>query len=124
MFPVIRAMKQTTILAVTDDDISKVAGHVREVFGSKVVRINGANLKQYFDQTSVEEATVWAEQWVHGGKKSSHAPKEGVIAAARMYLTLSRLRSHCHADVVAVDLQHCSQTRRLCAAALSVALPD
>jgi len=112
MFPVIRAMKQTTILAVTDDDISSAAGQVREVLGSKVVRISGANLKRYYDQTSVEEATVWAERWEHGAKhgKASGPSSQAMIAAARTYLALSRVRSHCHADVVAVD---CNTLRRL-----------
>jgi L-fucose isomerase-like protein len=106
-------LKQTTILAVTDDDVSKMAVHVREVFGSKVVRINGANLKQYYDQTSVEEATVWAERWEHGakrGSKSATPASEALISAARTYLALSRVRSHVHADVVAVD---CNTLRKL-----------
>lgn len=82
------------------------------MFGSKVVRITGTNLKQYYNQTSVEEATVWAERWAHGakhGKTAGPAP-QSMVAAARVYLALSRVRSHCHADVVAVD---CNTLRKL-----------
>lgn len=109
LFPVLRAMKETTILAVTDSDITAQAAKASALFGTKVVRVTGRELERMYPGADEREAIAWAERWRKGGGKSADGtpPTEAMKRSAQMYLTLCRAMERKKADVAAVDCAAC-----------------
>lgn len=103
MFPVLKAMRETTILAVTDEDITAAAEGARQVFGTRVVRVPAAALRAQYNRVGEVEAARWAEQWRRGARKVTNVSPELLVDNARMYLAISQMMRQMHAQTVAVN---------------------
>lgn len=103
LFGVIRAMKETKILDVTNRDISAAASEVKSVCGAELVRLSSDELASYYSKADADEATEWADYWIAGARRVVEPPREEIIKSARMYLALCRAAAERRADAVTVD---------------------
>lgn len=103
LFGVIRAMKETTILDVTDRDITAPAKSVADLFGANVVRLTPDELADYFSKADEHEAVEWADYWIKGAKKMVEPDRAEIIKSGKMYLGLCRAAADRRADAVTMN---------------------
>lgn len=103
MFPVLKAMRETTILAVTNEDISGAAEQARQVFGTRVVRVPAAELRRQYERVSEIEAETWSERWRRGARRVTDVNRNVLLDNARMYVAVRELMERTHARTVAID---------------------
>jgi len=103
LFEVVRAMKESTILDVTDRDVATAAEQIKALLGAGVVRIGSEELASYYSKAGEREAEEWADFWISQAKKVVEPARAEIVESGRMYLALSRAAADKHADAVTVD---------------------
>jgi len=108
-FPVLRAMKETTILAIAEQPPGPEDRLARMVFGTRVARISGEEVHAIFRSIGAREGEELAASWMRGAQRVEGPPADALTRSARLHLALCRAMAEHRADVVAVD---CAALRR------------
>jgi L-fucose isomerase-like protein len=103
LFQVIRAMKETRILDVTDRDIAGTVDAAKALYGAELLKLTSEELNGYYSATDAGEAAEWAGHWIAGAKKVVEPSREEIVKSGRMYLALCKAAAERHADAVTVD---------------------
>ena len=103
LFKVIRAVKESTILDVTDHDISPWAPKVTESIGTTIVKMDSKELATYYDAADAKEAAEWADMWIKGAKTMKEPTRDEIVKSGKMYLALCKAVSDKKADAVTLD---------------------
>jgi len=103
LLEVIRAMKETTILDVTDRNIEHPTEEVRELYGANLIRLTSEELAAYYAKTDEREAAAWADYWMGNARRVVEPTREEVVKSGRMYLALSRAAEERRADAVTMN---------------------
>ena len=103
LFTTIRALKESTILDVTDADVSGSSGVISKNLGPSVVGMGSKELASYYDAADSREAQDWADFWMKGAKKVVEPTRDEIIKSGRMYLALSKAMTDKKADAVTMD---------------------
>lgn len=103
LFEVMRAMKESTILDVVDYDVTAWADTIRNLFGTKVVRMGSEELASYYVKSDEAEATRWANLWIKQARKVVEPSREEIVKSGKMYLALAQAASDKRADAVTMD---------------------
>lgn len=102
-FEVIRAMKESTILAVADRAVGGRSESINEIFGSRVVQLKSDELASYYERSTDQEGAAWADVWMQGAKKVVEPTRDELIKSGRMHLALCRAAADKRADAVTMD---------------------
>ncbi len=103
LFGVLRAMKESTILDVTDRSVTKLADRVKELYGTKLIKLGSKELATYYSKADEEEAAEWADFWIKQAKKVVEPGRDEIVKSGKMYLALSRAAAEKHADAVTMN---------------------
>jgi len=103
LFNVIRSMKDSRVLDVTDHDIAAWATQIKDGYGISVLKMDSKELATYYDAADAREAAEWADCWITGAKKVVEPTRDEIVKSGRMYLALCKAASEKKADAVTLD---------------------
>jgi len=103
LFPVIRAMKESCIMAVTDADLAGPCDRIKQFLGTQVVRLTAKELAACYDRTDEARAAAWADLWIGQARRMVEPTRAEVIKSGRMHLALLRAAADRRADAVTMD---------------------
>ncbi|HET6454085.1 MAG TPA: twin-arginine translocation signal domain-containing protein [Armatimonadota bacterium] len=103
LFPVIRAMKESTILDVSDHNITAWGDQIKANIGPTVIPLTTTELASYYEKADPKEAAEWADMWIGQAKKMIEPTRDEILKSGRMYLALSRAATEKKADAVTMD---------------------
>jgi hypothetical protein len=136
LIQVLRKMRETRVLAVTDrrlryypgaEDPAPQAeaeiraeneayqGKLRETFGVETVITGSRELESQIQAVSDTDAQEVAQVWISEAEGWRNTSEEDVLDGARMYLGLERLREEYEADTIITDTHSFLDTFRICA---------
>jgi len=100
---VIKMLKNSRILDITDRDVSDISKKIREAFGIRVIKMTSDELNAYYEKTNEAEAEKIADKWIREALKVVEPTREEIVKSARMYLALKRAMQDSDADAVTID---------------------
>ena len=100
---VIKMLKNSRILDITDRDISDISKKIKDAFGIRVIRMTSDELNAYYEKTDEAEAEKIADKWIREALKVVEPTREEIVKSARMYLALKRAMQDSDADAVTID---------------------
>ncbi|MCD6593895.1 hypothetical protein J7L00_07450, partial [Candidatus Bathyarchaeota archaeon] len=100
---VIKMLKNSRILDITDRDISDISKKIKDAFGIRVIRMTSDELNAYYEKTDEAEAEKIADKWIREALKVIEPTREEIVKSARMYLALKRAMQDSDADAVTID---------------------
>ncbi len=103
LFAVMRAMADSRVLVVSDDNIGYGTGLVKDIYRATIVQMKSPEFEDYYKKTDPKEAAGWADFWMSGAKKVVEPTRDELIKSGRMYLALSRAAAEKKCDAVTVD---------------------
>jgi len=103
LFRVIKSLKNSVILDVTDRDITGISKITKETLGIQLVHMTSKELNSYYENAEEEEAEKWAEKWIKESLKVVEPTREEIVKSAKMYLALKRAMIDNNADAVTID---------------------
>ncbi|RJS85278.1 hypothetical protein CW706_01670 [Candidatus Bathyarchaeota archaeon] len=103
LFRVIKSLKNSIILDITDRNVTKISEKIKETFGIQVVRMSSEELNSYFENAEEEEAEKWADKWIKESLKVVEPTREEIVKSAKMYLALKKAMADNNADAVTID---------------------
>jgi len=103
LFEIIRAMKEATILDVTDMDVTDYSSKIKKLLGTQVIRMGSNELNAYYEKVDEEDARKWADKWINEALKIVEPSREEIVKSAKMYLALKKAMKDKGANAVTVD---------------------
>ena len=103
LFPVIKAMKESTILDITDGNVAPWGDQIKANIGPTVIPFTTQELASYYEKADPKEAAEWADLWIGQAKKMIEPIHDEIIKSGKMYLALSRAAEEKKADAVTMD---------------------
>jgi L-fucose isomerase-like protein len=103
LFKVIKSLKGTKILYVSDGEITEKAEKIRENFGVQIVSMASDELNSYYNGINEEEAKPWADKWTNEALKVVEPSTDEIMKSAKMYLSLKKAMEDKDADAVTVN---------------------
>jgi len=100
---VIKMLKSSRILDITDRNISDISREIRDSFGIQVVKMTSDELNAYYEKTDEEEAGRIADKWIREALKVVEPTRDEIVRSARIYLALKRAMQDSDADAVTID---------------------
>jgi len=100
---VIKMLKNSRILDITDRDISDISKKIKDAFGIRVIKMTSDELNAYYEKTNEAEAEKIADKWIREALKIVEPTREEIVKSARMYLALRRAMQDSGADAVTID---------------------
>lgn len=110
LFKVIKSMKESKILLVTDikpsvsDRFDSHMKMVKDLFGTEVIRIGSDELESYYHNADENEAKKWADKWINEALRVVEPSKDEIIKSAKMYLALKKAMEDKDVDAVTVQV--------------------
>jgi len=100
---VIKMLKSSRILDITDRNISDISKKIKDAFGIRVIKMTSDELNAYYEKTDGAEAEKIADKWIREALKVVEPTREEIVKSARMYLALKRAMQDSDADAVTID---------------------
>jgi len=100
---VIKMLKSSRILDITDKDISNISKEIKDTFGIQVIKMTSDELNLYYKKTDEAEAEKIADKWIREALKVVEPTREEIVRSARMYLALKGAMQDNDADAVTID---------------------
>jgi len=103
LFGVMKKMRESKIIVVSDAPELPLATPTKELFGTELVPMRSAELKSYYDKADEEEARFWQRKWMEEALKVVEPDAEEILRSARMYLALKTALQDAKAEAITVD---------------------
>ena len=100
---VIKMLKSSRILDITDKDISNISKEIKDTFGIQIIKMTSDELNLYYKKTDEAEAEKIADKWIREALKVVEPTREEIVRSARMYLALKGAMQDNDADAVTID---------------------
>jgi len=102
-FEAIKKLRASTLLDVTDRDVSQAIPLYKETLGLAIQQVNASELVTAYEGVNRQEAQPWAARWIREAAKVVEPSREEIERSARMYLAMIRLMTRYRAQGIAVD---------------------
>lgn len=103
LFDVIRKMKDTKILVVSNGVNRNGQDSFTKKWGCQFINCTAADLHAYFQNVAEDEAKKIAEKWIDEAAGVIEPNEEEIIVSAKLYLAIKKLKEKVGADAVTVD---------------------
>ena len=100
---VIKMLRNSRILDITDRDISDISRDIKDTFGIEVIKMTSDELNAYYEKTDEAEAEEIADKWIREALKVVEPSREEIVRSARMYLAIKEVMQDKDTDAVTVD---------------------
>lgn len=107
LFPVIKKMKNSRILAVFDEEgffvNSYVINKIKEIFGTEVLQMKSEEINSYYREVDVSEAEKIKTKWIKEAVKVVEPSEDEILKSAKLFLAIKKAMDDKNADASAVD---------------------
>lgn len=108
LFEVMAKMKQTKILAVSNDEDGplfnrKRVEQAKNILGTDVITVPVSMLKAYYHSVDIKEAEIYRDQWLKNALTIKEPTVDDLLKSARMYLAMKTLMLENKCDAITVN---------------------
>lgn len=107
LFPVMKKMKNSRILAVFDEEgffaNSYVINKIKEIFGTEVLQIKSEEINSYYREVAIGEAEKIKTKWVKEAVKVVEPSEDEILKSAKLFLAIKKAIDDKNADAFTVD---------------------
>jgi hypothetical protein len=102
-FECIKRLRSAAIVDVQDRDLGSAAQAIRDVFGTKVVRVTGEEINAAYRKANNAEARKAAAEWIRRAEKIVEPSKEEIGRSGLMYVAMRDLMAQHKSDALTID---------------------
>lgn len=107
LFPVMKKMKNSRILAVFDEEgffvNSYVINKIKEIFGTEVLQMKSEEMNSYYRGVAVSEAEKIKTKWIKEAAKVVEPSEDEILKSAKLFLAIRKAMDDKNADAFTVD---------------------
>jgi L-fucose isomerase-like protein len=107
LFPVMKKMKNSRILAVFDEEgffvNSYVINRIKEIFGTEVLQMKSEEMNSYYRGVDVSEAEKIKTKWIKEAAKVVEPSEDEILKSAKLFLAIKKAMDDKNADAFTVD---------------------
>jgi len=107
LFPVIKRMKNSRILAVFDEEgffvNSYVISKIKEIFGTEVLQMKSEEINSYYREVDVNAAEKIKTKWIKEAVKVVEPSEDEILKSAKLFLAIKKAMDDKNADASTVD---------------------
>lgn len=107
LFPVMKKMKNSRILAVFDEEgffvNSYVINKIKEIFGTEVLQMKSEEINSYYREVDVSEAEKIKTKWIKEAVKVVEPSEDEILKSAKLFLAIKKAMDDKNADASTVD---------------------
>lgn len=107
LFPVIKEMKNSRILAVYDEEsfftCNEMIDNAKQIFGTEVLRMKSEEVISYYNEIDVNKADKIKTRWIKEAMRVVEPSEDEILKSAKLYLAIKKAMSDKDANAVTVD---------------------
>lgn len=103
IFDVLAKMKQTTILVITNRDMSETYANFSKDWGCSFVHKTAVDVNEYMKRVDPTEAKIIAERWIRDADEVVEPTEADILESASLHIALREMMQDTGSDAVTVD---------------------